>query len=79
MQQPYNFRTTEHKNPKQVIAADFSDKLMTLKQSQGHQTQNGNVDPKQGYNHANFKSLKDLALMVSEKNPTFRFFKGGNM
>ena len=28
---------------------------MTLKQSQGHQTYNENVNPKQGYNHAKFE------------------------
>ena len=28
---------------------------MTLKKSQGHQTQNDSVDPKQGYNHAKFE------------------------
>ena len=28
---------------------------MTLKQSQGHQLYNENVDPEQGYNHAKFE------------------------
>ena len=28
---------------------------VTLKQSQGHQTYNENVDPEQGYNHAKFE------------------------
>ena len=28
---------------------------MTLKQSQGHQTYNKNVDPKHSYNHAKFE------------------------
>ena len=33
--------------------ADYiSDTPVTLKQSQDHPTQNDNVDPKQGYNHA---------------------------
>ena len=34
------------------FAVDISDKPVTLKQSQGHQTQNDTVDPKKGYNHA---------------------------
>ena len=29
---------------------------MTLKQSQGHQTYNDNVDSKHGYNHAKYES-----------------------
>ena len=33
------------------------DKPATLKQNQGHQTQNDNVDPKEGYNHAKFERL----------------------
>ena len=28
---------------------------MTLEQSQGHQTYNNNVDPKESYNHAKFE------------------------
>ena len=34
------------------FAVYISDKLVTLKQSQGHQTYDYNVDPKQDYNHA---------------------------
>ena len=34
-----------------------SDTPMTLKQSQGHQTYNDNVDPKEGYNYAKFERL----------------------
>ena len=37
------------------FAVYISDIPMTLKQSQGHQTYNDNVDPKQGYNHARFE------------------------
>ena len=37
------------------FAVYISHKPVTLKQSQGHQTYNGNVDPKQGYNHAKFE------------------------
>ena len=32
----------------------ISDTHVTLKQSQGHQTYNENVDSKQGYDHAKF-------------------------
>ena len=42
---------------------------MTFKQSQGHQTYNENV-----YLNQVMQSLKDLALMVSEENPTLIFF-----
>ena len=38
---------------------------MTLKQSQGHQTYNKNIDPKQGYNHA--KSETSHFHTVQEK------------
>ena len=38
------------------FAVHISDTSPTLKQSEGHQTKNDNVDPKQGYNHAKFKS-----------------------
>ena len=59
------------------FAVYISDKLVTLKQSQGHQTYDYNVDPKQDYNHA---KLKDLVLMVSEKRPMLKFFaKRGNI
>ena len=37
------------------FAVYISDTTVTLKQSQGHQTLNDNVDPKQGYNHAKFE------------------------
>ena len=36
----------------EVYTADTS---VALKQSQGHQTYNDNVDPKQVYNHAKFE------------------------
>ena len=36
------------------FAVIISDTPVTLKQSQGHQTYNDNVDSKQGYNHAKF-------------------------
>ena len=50
------------------FAVSISDTPVTVKQNQGHQTYNDNVDPKQGY------TLRDLALMVSEKMPMFNFF-----
>ena len=47
---------------------------MTVKQSQGHQNYNENVDPKQGNILIIMKSLKDLALMVSKKKLMLKFF-----
>ena len=58
------------------FAIYISDTLATLKQSQGHQTYNDPVAPKQGYNTA---ESEDLAFIVSEKKPTIVFFKQGNM
>ena len=42
---------------------------MTLKQSQGHQTYNDNVDPKQGKNHAKFERppLKSICQKANIK------------
>ena len=37
------------------FAVYISDTPVNLKQSQGHQTDNKNVDPKQDYNHAMFE------------------------
>ena len=37
------------------FAVYISDTPVVLKQSQGHQTWNDNVDPKRGYNHAKFE------------------------
>ena len=37
------------------FAVYISDTSVTLKQSQGNQTLNDNVDPKQAYNHAQFE------------------------
>ena len=44
----------EDKNTNHTICSYISYTLVTLKPSQGHQTQNDNVDPKQGHNHAKF-------------------------
>ena len=58
------------------FAVYISDIPMTLKQSQGHQTYNDNVDPKQGYNHVMFKrssfsgikeTLKFFVVVFKEK------------
>ena len=65
------------------FAVYISDTTVILKQSQGHQTYNDNVDPKQGYNYSRFEK----SLMVSEKKPMsprfnvkgFFFFKLGNV
>ena len=45
---------------------------MTLKQSQGHQTYNENVDPEQGYNHAKFEWSRFNS--VKEKGSIQDFF-----
>ena len=37
------------------FAVYILDTPVTLKQSQGHQIYNGNVDPEQDYNHAKFE------------------------
>ena len=58
------------------FAVNMSTTPVTLKQSQGHQTQNGNIDPKQGYNHAKFET--SCYNGVQEKANNF-FFKRGNM
>ena len=50
---------------------------MTLKQSQGYQTYNENVDPEQGYNHAKFR--KSRFNSVQEKGNAKFVFKFGNM
>ena len=50
---------------------------MTLKQSQGHQTYNDNVDPSKVIT---MQSVKDLAVMVSEKKANVKvFFKQENL
>ena len=50
------------------IAVYISDTPVTLKQSQGHQTLNDNVEPKEGYNHAKFEKKKSsLYVCKSEK------------
>ena len=60
------------------FAVYYSEMSVTLNQSQGHLTYNNNVDPTQVIV---MRSLKDFALMVSEKKPTLKYFfsKRGNM
>ena len=55
-----------------------SDTPVTLKQSYGHQTYNDNVDPKQGYNSAQFEK-SFFFNDVQEKAIVKVFFKQGNM
>ena len=43
------------KNPKRALAVHISDIPVILKQSQGRQTWNDNIDPKQGYINAKFE------------------------
>ena len=58
------------------FAVYISDTPVTLKQSQGHQTYNDNVDPKQGYNHAKFERS---CFNGVQKKPTCFFFQTRNM
>ena len=39
------------------FAVSISDTPVTVKQNQGHQTYNDNVDPKQGYNPVSYTHL----------------------
>ena len=56
-----------NKNPKHAIY--ISDTPVTFKQSQGHQLQNDNVDPKQGYNRPQFE--RSCFNGVQEKDHIF--------
>ena len=51
---------------------------MNLKQSQGHQTYNENIDPKQGYNHAVFES-PCFNSVQDKRNVQVFFFKQRNI
>ena len=59
------------------FAVYISDIPVTLKQSQGHQSYNDNVDPKQGYNHAKFERF--CVNGVQENAIVKAFFTRGNM
>ena len=53
------------------------DTPVTLKQGQGHETYNDNVDPKQGYNHG--KSERSFFNGIQEKANIKDFSKQGKM
>ena len=59
------------------FAVYISDTTVTLKQSQGHQTYNDNVDSKQGYNHTEFE--RSCFNGVQEKVNIKVFFRQGNV
>ena len=63
--------------PNKPFAVNISDTPVTLKQSQGRQTHNENVDPKQGYNHA--KVERSCFRGVRAKANVKVFFKGENV
>ena len=51
---------------------------MPLKQSQGHQTCNKNVDPRQGYNHAKFERFHFDSLQEKDNIEVLRMRKYAN-
>ena len=75
--------TTQHlnysgqKSKKAHFAVYISDTPVILKQNQGHETYNENVDPKQGYNHAKF--ARSCNNTVRENGNVIFFSKQGNM
>ena len=62
-------------------AAHISEIPVILKQSQGHQAYNDNVEGPGKHGFITMRSLKDHALMVSTKKQTLKvfFFKCGNV
>ena len=76
MYQQYNVWTAEDKNSNYTqFAVYISDTPVTLKQSQGHQTYNDNIDPKQGFSHGKFeRSCFDCVREKANGN----CFKRGN-
>ena len=56
------------------FAVYVSDTPVTLKQNLGHQTESDSERMKTPSKVITMQSLKDLALMVSEKKPTIFFF-----
>ena len=66
------FKLKRTRIPSMQLAVNVSETLVTLKQNQGHQTYNVNVDPSKVIV---MQCLKDLALMVSEKKPMLIFLK----
>ena len=80
--------TTQHLNCRGQESKPHSLKFtfltpVTLKQSQGHQTFNDNVDPKLGYKHAKFeRSCFDGVCQkanIKGFSVSFVFFKQGNL
>ena len=59
------------------FAVYISDTIVTLKQSQGHQTYSDKLDPKQGYNHAKFE--RPCFNSVPEKGNLKTKFKPENV
>ena len=59
------------------FAVYTSDTSVTLKQSQGYQTQNQNVDPKQSYYHS--KSERSCFNGIKENQSLKFFFRWGNI
>ena len=53
----YGKNESKQESIKRNFAVSISDTSVTLKQSQGHQIYNENVDPEQGYNYAEFEKL----------------------
>ena len=72
----FKLQRTRIQNTK--VAVYISDTPVTLKQSQGHQAFNGNVDPMEGYSQAKFAGF--CCNGVRERGQRFFFFsKQGNM
>ena len=61
------------------FAVFISDTPVTLKQSQGHQIYNDNVDPNQGYNLAKFERPSFDVVREKANVNFFFFFKRRNM
>ena len=49
----------------------ISDTTVTLKQSQGHQTYNEDVNAKQGYNHAKFEKFCFHGVQEKDNDTVF--------
>ena len=67
----YSRQESKENYKKALFAAYISDTPVTLKQGQGYQTYNKNVDPEQRYNPAKFE---DLTSAVPEKKVMLKWF-----
>ena len=56
------------------FAVYIFDTPVTLKQGQGHETYNDNVDPKQGYSHAKFERSCFNGVQERKRKKVFLFF-----